>query len=85
MGFESLLRPRDVWMGRLKAVDDGHVSSAKAVDNLAAQNLLLFLLLSPAWLPFIHDTGDRKFNRSSPSLELRLLVTVEKFGPDFHR
>jgi hypothetical protein len=55
------------------------------VDNLGAQNLLLFLLLRPAKLPFIHIAGDRRFNRSSPSPELRFTVPVEKIGSDFHR
>jgi hypothetical protein len=59
-------------MELLEAVDGGRLGSGNAVDNLGAQNLLLFLLLQPARLPFIHVAGDRRFNRSSPSPELRL-------------
>jgi hypothetical protein len=59
-------------MDQPEAVDGGRFGSANAVDNLGAQNLLLFLLLLPARLPFIHVAGDRRFNRSSPSPELRL-------------
>jgi hypothetical protein len=65
-------------MGQPNAVDGDHLGSAKAVDNLGAHNLLLFLLLSPARLPFLHDAGDRRFNRSSPSPELRLLGACGK-------
>ena len=55
-----------------EAVDGGRLGSANTVDNLWAQNLLLFLPLFPATRPFIHVAGDRRFNRSSPSPELRL-------------
>ena len=61
-----------------EAVDGGRLGSGNAVDNLGAQNLLLFLLLIPARLPFIHVADDRRFNRSSPSPELRLTAACGK-------
>jgi hypothetical protein len=85
MEFESLLRSSDLWMDGLNLVDVRDPGFANAVDNLGPKSPPVFSRFQPARLPFIHVAGERRFNRSPPSLELRVLVPVEKSGPDFHR
>jgi hypothetical protein len=65
-------------MDALNPVDCGQLGSGNAVDNSGPKFSSRFSCFLPAKLPFNSLAGSRRFNRSSPSLELRLLGACGK-------